>query len=98
MAPPFADSKFLSAKDKQAVYRSFATCLEQRSLDKMDKRAYHFCHMHCGFIAHYNIHGFRTEYGDAEFLRFLEHFSEWDNRFVVPLKGGYSDLGRALYC
>ncbi len=97
MAAPFADSEFMTGKDKQAVYRNFATCLEQRSLEKMDKRAYHFYHMHCGFIAHYNIHGFRAEYSGAQFLRFLEHFSEWGNLFGVPLRGEYGDLGRALH-
>ena len=98
MAATFADAKFMSAKDKQAVQRNFATCLEQRSLDKMDKRAYHYYHMQCGFIAHYNIHGFRAEYSGAQFLRFLEHFSEGDNLFGVPLRGEYGDLGRALHC
>ena len=97
MTVPFADSKFLSAKDKQAVYRNFATCLEQRSLDKMNKRAYHFYHMQCGFIAHYNIHGFRAEYDGAQFLRFLEHFAQRGQLFGVPLQGEYGDLGRALH-
>ncbi|MHB1683956.1 MAG: hypothetical protein ACYCYO_14195 [Bacilli bacterium] len=97
MATPFVDSEFLSAKDKQAVCRNFTTCLKQRSLDKMDKRAYHFYHMHCGFIAHYNIRGFRAEYSGAQFLRFLEHFAQRGQLFGVPLQGEYSDLGRALH-
>ncbi|MHB1685408.1 MAG: DUF6573 family protein [Bacilli bacterium] len=97
MAAPFADAKFMTGKDKQAVQRNFASCLEQRSLEKMDKRAYNFYHLRCGFIAHYNIHGFRTEYSGAQFLRFLEHFSERNNLFGVLLQGEYSDLGRALH-
>ena len=76
MAAPFADSEFMTAKDKQAVQRNFTACLEQRSLEKMDKRAYNFYNLYCGFIAHYDIHGFRTEYAGLAFLNFLEPFAK----------------------
>ena len=54
------------------------------------KRLYEHLHLHCGFIAHYNIHGFYSEYfnGDYKDLeRFFNNINHW---------GDYIDIGNAM--
>ena len=54
------------------------------------KRLYEHLHLHCGYIAHYNLHGFYSEYfnGDeVDLKRFFDHFESW---------GDYADIGQAM--
>ena len=54
------------------------------------KRIYEHLHLHCGFIAHYDINGFYSEYfnGDYKDLeRFFNSIETW---------GEYADIGEAM--
>ena len=58
------------------VVRKFRKVIESRDMGQMDKELYQFLNLHCGFIAHYNIHGFRETYASpGEFADvFIRHF------------------------
>ena len=54
------------------------------------KRLYNHLSLHCGFIAHYNIHGFYSVYFSGDFET-LERFFRNINHY-----GDYADLGEAM--
>ncbi len=61
-------------KEEKLIFKNFIKCIEDRSLESMKNPMYEYCHLHCGFIAHYDIHGFKHEYSDSRFIRFVEQF------------------------
>ena len=64
------------------VVRKFRQVIESRDMNKMDKELYQFLNLYCGFIAHYNIQGFRETYtSPGEFADvFIRHFDH-DHRY-----------------
>jgi len=58
------------------VVRKFRKVIEKRDLSLMDKELFEFLHLYCGFIAHYNIHGFRETYAAPRDITnvFIRHF------------------------
>ena len=76
----FTDAQFMTARQKQLVLMDWERFLRQ-GLARADftKRLYQHIHMRCGFIAHYNIHGFYSEYFEAgqDIERFFEHFCSY---------------------
>lgn len=70
----YKDTKFLSASQKSGAFNCFARVLKARDINKMDKNLYNHLHLHCGFIAHYDIFGFKAEYSGQDFRRFVAHF------------------------
>ncbi len=67
----------MTAKEKELVLKNWETFLKH-GLKKQHftKRLYNHLHLHCGFIAHYNILGFYSTYFEAgqDTERFFEHF------------------------
>jgi len=59
-----------------AVIRNFKEVIESRDIDRMNKELYHFLTLYCGFIAHYDIHGFKATYkAPRDFAEvFIRHF------------------------
>lgn len=72
----FKDVKFMSAKQKENAWKNFKKIIDKRDISLLKKPLYEHLHVHCGFIAHYNIHGFREEYSGQNFRRFIEHFDK----------------------
>lgn len=62
--------------DEMSLLKKFKRCVDQRTIEKMDKKLYHFFMYECTFIAHYSIHGFRDEYSGTDFLRWFEVFAK----------------------
>lgn len=64
------------------VVRKFRQVIEKRDMSLMDKELYQFLNLYCGFIAHYNICGFRETYTPPrEFADvFIRHFDR-DHRY-----------------
>jgi hypothetical protein len=64
------------------VVRKFRKVIEKRDMSMMDKELYQFLNLYCGFIAHYNIYGFRETYTlPREFADvFIRHFDR-DHRY-----------------
>jgi len=59
----FSDAEFLSASEKEKIYIDFIRFLNNHFKETLFKKnLYKHFHLHCGFIAHYNIHGFYSEY------------------------------------
>jgi hypothetical protein len=73
----FTDVQFMTAKEKELVLKNWKTFL-QHGLKKehFTKRLYNHLQQHCGFTAHYDIHGFYATYFEAgqDIERFFEHF------------------------
>ena len=59
-----------------AVIKNFKEVIETRNIDKMNKELYQFLNLYCGFIAHYDINGFKATYRDPrDFTEvFIRHF------------------------
>jgi hypothetical protein len=64
----------MTAREKEKVYKSFKRVIENRDITLIDKRLYKHLHQNCGFIAHYDIHGFRAAYSGRGFLEFIDYF------------------------
>ena len=62
--------------ERLAVVKNFRKVIETRDMSLMSKELYQFLNLYCGFIAHYDIHGFRATYAGArEFAEvFIRHF------------------------
>ncbi len=74
--PEFSDVKFMTAAEKESVLKNFRTVIDKRSLEFIHKDLYIHLNCHCGFIAHYNIQGFRDAYSaPKDFLFFVEQFA-----------------------
>ena len=59
-----------------AVIKNFKEVIENKDIDRMNKELYEFLHLHCGFIAHYDINGFKATYkSPRDFAEvFIRHF------------------------
>jgi hypothetical protein len=62
------------SKEYQRIFSNFKKCVDERSLNSMNHNLYEHFYLHAGFIAHYNIDGFRHEYSGFRFLQFVQHF------------------------
>ena len=73
----FTDARFMTARQKDRVLKDWRKFL-RHGLKKQDftKRLYEHLHLHCGFIAHYNLQGFYATYFEAgqDTERFFEAF------------------------
>jgi hypothetical protein len=77
----------LNEIEQEKLFKKFRKVMDARDSQKIDKALYHHLHQHCGFIAHYNIHGYRDTYEGHGFLDFIKHFE-------VCYYLGYGDHGK----
>ncbi len=58
------------------VIRNFQQVTENKDIDRMNKELYEFLNLYCGFIAHYDINGFKATYrSPRDFAEvFIRHF------------------------
>ena len=90
----FTDASFMAAVDKERVLKAWKRFLSHGLQQKdFSKRLYEHLHLHCGFIAHYNIHGFYAEYFQAgqDTERFFASFREG-----AAYGRDYDDLNTAM--
>lgn len=90
----YRDTEFWSAKQMEKAYKCFARVLKHRDINKMDKNLYEFLHLHCGFIAHYSIRGFKSVYSGQNFRDFVEHFDKRSPNFcnIIIWTADYADV------
>ncbi len=67
---------------KLPVVRNFRTVIENIDIRNMNKELYQFLNLYCGFIAHYDINGFKATYSDPDDFAniFIRHFDK-DHRY-----------------
>lgn len=92
----YSDTKFMTARQKERAFDCFKRVLEARDISKMDSNLYKHLTLHCGFIAHYDIHSFKATYSGQGFRSFVEHFDRNSRAFHgwnhwVRLEG-YEDI------
>lgn len=94
----FTDVQFMTAKEKELVLKNWKIFL-QHGLKKehFTKRLYNHLHLHCGFIANFNIHGFYSTYFEAgqDTERFFEHFCNYSAQ-NYGANIDYDDLNTAM--
>lgn len=74
-ADSFEDAKWMSAIQKQKVYKNFRVVIDKRDISYMSKNLYDHLMMHLNYIAHYNIFGFKSYYeGFNGFFCFCDEF------------------------
>ena len=81
-----------------AVIKNFQEVIETRNIDKMNKELYQFLNLYCGFIAHYNINGFKDTYRNPrEFAdTFIRHFDRnhpYFSQIYACHQESYKDTG-----
>ena len=75
--PDFTDEEFLTAKEKQKIFRAWRLFIRSGfTKEKFTKALYKHLHLYCGFIAHYSRQGFYYSYFDDldSFKRFFNQF------------------------
>lgn len=63
------------SSEHQSLLKKFKRCVDTKSIEKMDKKLYHFFMCQCGFIAHYSLQGFRGTYEGNDFLIWFNNFA-----------------------
>jgi len=73
--------KLMKTPDQKPVNRlsvvsNFRQVIEKQDMSLMKRELYEFLHLHCGFIAHYNIDGFKATYSAPRDFAdtFIRHF------------------------
>ena len=69
--------------ERLSVVRNFREAMEARDISLMNSELYQFLTLHCGFIAHLNINGFKAAYSkpkDFESI-FIRHFERGHSYF-----------------
>ncbi len=58
------------------VVKNFRKVIESRDINNMTKELYNFLNLYCGFIAHYDINGFKSVYCTPKQFAdvFIRHF------------------------
>jgi hypothetical protein len=58
------------------VIKNFKEVIEKKDIEMMNKELYNFLNLYCGFIAHYDINGFKATYqAPRDFAEvFIKHF------------------------
>jgi hypothetical protein len=84
--------------EKLPVVRNFRQVIEARDLSLMKDELYQFLILHCAFIAHYNIDGFKATYRDPKDFAgvFIRHFDRAHGYFCNTYRcddAGYKDTG-----
>jgi len=92
----FKDSEFMTAREKRLVLANWKKFLKQGFKQKhFTRRLYNHLHLHCGFIAHYNIQGFYTTYFEhgADTVEFFKRFCDTAQNYWAT---DYKDLNTAM--
>jgi hypothetical protein len=94
----FTDAQFMTAHQKDVVLKDWERFLRHRlKKPHFTGSLYEHLHLHCGFIAHYNIQGFYSTYFEAghDIERFFEHFCSYTAQSVGAY-AEYHDLHTAM--
>ena len=111
IVPQFKDVKFMSAREKESVFKAWVRFVRNGfRAEDFTNRLYKHLSLHCSFIAHYNQGGFYAVYftDPQQTLRFLSQFDREKGCVSVEygmtywIRGGndvtgeYYDLNNAM--
>ena len=72
-----------------------------KDIEKLNKRGYQFLNLSIGFIAHYNIHGFKDYYSSPATLKtdilYWQDSNQWDNFHPGDRDYDYQMAKKAVY-
>ena len=76
MQMPLVKSSERKQIQKLSVVKNFRRVIEGRNISLMNKELYEFLNLYCGFIAHYDINGFKATYSAHKDFAgvFIRHF------------------------
>ena len=92
----FLDVRFMTAREKLLVLRNWKRFLKYGlKIEHFTKRLYNHLHLHCGFIAHYNLNGYYSTYFETgqDTKRFFENFC---NNVSSYGSSDFNDLNTAM--
>lgn len=73
----------LTPRQEQLIVSSVRRVFQTNEIDNLTKAAYNFLYLSYGFIAHYNLYGFREEYRNvADLKRNIlanQGMNQWNN-------------------
>ncbi|MBE0426685.1 MAG: hypothetical protein IBX72_08560 [Nitrospirae bacterium] len=105
----FTDAEWLSAEKKRSIVTQWMNFVKSGfKPEKFTKAIYEHLHLHCGFIAHYNLRGFYHTYWDDEIITYAKQnsmlvrpvpaiFFNWESflkQFCIW--GEYTDINTAM--
>jgi hypothetical protein len=69
--------------ERLSVVRNFREAMEARDISLINSELYQFLTLHCGFIAHYDINGFKGTYSSPKDFAgvFIRHFERGHSYF-----------------
>ena len=70
----------LTIKEQDLIYKNVIKACSD--ISKLNKRGYNYLYLCSGFIAHYNIHGFKSHYEDTSLIRDIlsnKESNTWNN-------------------
>ena len=89
----FTSVEFLTADEKAKIYNAWIKFLNSGfSKSRFTKALYEHLHLHCGYIAHYDINGFYTEYFNGDLQDKQRFFETLENNSW----GDYKDITDAM--
>lgn len=90
----FKDTQFMTGEEKYEILNDWTNFLKFKlNKTRFSKYLYRHLNLHCGFIAHYNIHGFYATYFNNVFTA-IEFFRRF--RQNKDLDGDFADLNNAM--
>ena len=81
-----------------AVIKNFQEVIENKDIDRMNKELYNFLILYSGFIAHYDINGFKATYQSPRdfaevFIRHFDRDHSYYNGVYSCHESPYKDTG-----
>lgn len=85
----FVDSKWLRADEKRKILKQWSAFVKKGFTETLfTNSVYDHLHLHCGYIAHYNKHGYYDEYWGA-YARDLHRHAKDDHSSLRPIPAAF---------
>ena len=76
----------------QLMANNLKRIIKAKNIEPLQKKLYEFIHLHCGFIAHYDLNGFKATYSDGRtFIEFLERLKDGCCVYGCDLEDNYNN-------
>lgn len=80
----------MANKKVQLRVANLKRIVKEGNLSSLKKPLYEFIHLNCGFIAHYNLDGFKSTYFEGDsYVEFLERLREGCDVYACDLEDNY---------